>query len=62
MKYFLEAADVLHPLRLSNSNLLDRSCFYLPECSQPKDFKQRFIIMDRKEDLYLLISSDRNEP
>lgn len=27
---------------------------------QTKDFKQRFIIMDRKEDLYLLISSDRN--
>lgn len=30
------------------------------EQTQTKDFKQRFIIMDRKEDLYLLISSDRN--
>lgn len=30
------------------------------EQTQTKDFKQRFIIMDQKDDLYLLISSDRN--
>lgn len=28
--------------------------------TQTKDFKKKFIIMDKKEDLYLLISSDRN--
>lgn len=30
------------------------------EQTQTKDFKDRFIIMDRKHDLYFLISSDRN--
>lgn len=28
--------------------------------TQTRDFKSRFIIMDRKDNLYLLISSDRN--
>ena len=28
--------------------------------TQTEDFKRRFIIMDRKDDLYFLISSDRN--
>lgn len=30
------------------------------EQTQTEDFNQRFIIMDRKDDLYMLISSDRN--
>lgn len=30
------------------------------EQTQTQEFKDRFIVMDRKDDLYLLISSDRN--